>query len=276
MPGTSTCTLIGSDKGGVGKSFITQLIVQAYDRVRRPLTVIEIDHQRKLTSVLGKRVYLSMNASPSVSAGRDDRHAAESFYNPAYEAWTRGESITDLGANVTTSLMEWARVHDIASLAQEEDVHFRFVAMATPDDQALRSAARSIEDARRSLGETADIFLILNVITDGAGFRPYHNTDEWHQITRLIQSHRVTVCEVPLCDSRLLEYGRGQGFTVIDILKNENNELSRLGTASGLDRITLRTHYLRLKDWIRQFQESLEPLFNTARPAASRFPEAAE
>ena len=274
MPETNTCTLIGSDKGGVGKSFISQLFVQAYDRVERPLTVIEIDHQRKLTSALGNRVDLSLDAWASVSAGRTDRHAAEAFYNPVYEAWTKGESLTDLGANVTSSLMEWARVHDIATLAEDEDVRFRFVAMATPDDQALRSAARAIEDARRSLGERADIFLVLNVITEGAGFRPYHNTDEWRHLTRLMHTHQVTTCEVPLCESVLLEYGRSQGLTVIDILQMDNAGLAKLGEACGLDRITLRTHYTRLKEWIRNFQVALGPLLSQQRQTA--FQQAAE
>jgi hypothetical protein len=270
MSENNTCTLVGSDKGGVGKSFLSQLLVQAYDRVQRPLKVIEVDHQRKLTSVLGSRVNLSLDATPSVSAGRADRHAAEAFYNPVYEAWTQGESLTDLGANVTTPVLEWARVHDIATLAEDENVHFRFVAMATPDDQALRSAARAIEDARRSLGERADIFLVLNVVSEGAGFRPYHNTDEWRHVTRLVQTHRVTICEIPLCDSVLLEYGRSQGLTVINILAMDNAGLAALGAACGLDRITLRTHYGRLKDWIKEFQVALAPLLSQQRQGAFR------
>jgi hypothetical protein len=275
MSTPNTCTLIGSDKGGVGKSFVAQLIVQAYDRIGRPLTVVEIDHQRKLTSIFGPRVNLSIAASPPIASSRTDRHAAESFFNPVYESWTNGESITDLGANVTTPLMEWARVHDIATLAIEEQVHFRFVAMATPDDQSLRSAALAIQDARRSLGEPAEIFLVLNVITDGAGFKPYAETEEWKHLMRLVHSHRVTVCNVPLCDSSLLEHGRSQGFTVIDILKNGNNELARLGEVTGLDRISLRTQFNRLGKWVREFQDELRPLL-VPRKAMPSFQQAAE
>src|SRR3546814_7682169 len=49
-----TATLIGSDKGGIGKSMIAMIMALAHDRAGRPLKIIEIDHQAKLRSVLGR------------------------------------------------------------------------------------------------------------------------------------------------------------------------------------------------------------------------------
>ena len=253
-------TLIGSDKGGVGKSLVAQLIVHAYDRVGMPLSVIEIDHQRKLTSVLADRVDLSLDASPSLSVTHRDRRHAEEFFNPVYEKWCGGDSLTDLGANVTTPLMEWARINDIQGLVDDDRLHFRFVAMTAPDDQAIRSATKAVQEARRALGADAEIFIVLNDSGSGsAGFKPFEGTNDWRNLMALSGSHGARLIHVPLCDSQILEYGRALGYTILDIL-TDDKITDHIQSVAKLDRISLRTHCRRLVQWVQDVQGALTPL----------------
>lgn len=261
MSTTKTCTIIGSDKGGVGKSLLSQLIVMAYDQGKRPLTVIEVDNQRKLTATLRNRVNLSLDAGPSIAAAAKSRLAGESFLNEAYAAWTERDSLTDLGANVTTLLMEWFQVNEAYELAAEDDVHFRFVAVATPDDQAIRSASVAVESARRSLGADAEVFVVLNDLSQGTGFRPYENTQDWRHLNSLRHTHGAQFIEVPLCDSVVLEYAKALGFTIQDVFQDRDGALDRIQQQAGLDRLTARVHVRKLTAWLRQLQTSMMPLF---------------
>ena len=261
MSTTKTCTIIGSDKGGVGKSLIAQLVVMAYDQGKRPLSVIEVDNQRKLTATLANRVNLSLDAGPTIAATSRSKLASEGFLNGAYEAWTERDSLTDLGANVTTLMMEWARVNEATELAVEDGIHFRFVAVTSPDDQAIRSASAAVEIARRSLGADAEIFVVLNDAAGGAGFKPYENTKDWRHLQNLRHTHGAIFIEVPFCDSVIMEYARALGYTVQDVFQDRDGAFERIRVQAGLDRLTVRVHVRKLTDWLRTLQLSLQPLF---------------
>lgn len=262
-----TCTLIGSDKGGVGKSLVAQIMVIAHDQARTPLSVIEIDHQRKLTSIFGDRVNLAMDAGVDVSAASKGGRAIETFFDRAYELWSGGDSLTDLGANVTTSLLSWFQHCDVLTLSQEDGIDFRFVAMTTPDDQAIRSAIASLETARRTLGVDASLFLILNDASGAAGFEPYSSTDLWRKLMAMQASHGVQMIRLPYCTSAIMEYGRAWGLTILDILSQEVELMNRISTAAGFSRVE-RHHQVKLfLDWVRTVQSAMTPLFQRPVPA---------
>lgn len=260
-----TCTLIGSDKGGVGKSLIAQIMVIAHDQAARGLRVVEIDHQRKLTHVFGDRVDLSLAAGAGVGALTANHRAGETFFNDAYGHWAAGDSLTDLGANVTTPLLEWFRHCDVATLANEDSIGFRFVAVASPDDQAIRSAVAALEQARRALGVDAELFLLLNDITGGAGFSPYSTTEVWRQAMAMQTTHGVRVINVPHCNSAIMDWSRAWGLTILDVLNPKSEALDRISVAASFDRIQ-RHHQVRVfLDWVRAVQDAMHPLFIRAR-----------
>lgn len=260
------CTLIGSDKGGVGKSLLTQIFVLAHDHAGTPLKLVEIDHQRKLTSLLGRRVDLALDGSAGIDLTLRDRRAVESFFNPCYAVWSAGPSVTDLGANVTTPLLAWMKHNDIAGVAAEDGIDFRFVAVASPDDQSLRSALSALEEARRVLGPDASLFLVLNDTGGVAGFAPYHGLDLWKRVVALPHSHGVAIIELPFCDSAVMEWGRAQGKTVLDLLQDVDGTIKTIAADAGLDRLALRVHVRRFTEWVRAIQSAMGPLFDQPRP----------
>lgn len=259
--GANIATIVGSDKGGVGKSLISSLLIEAYDQVRRPLSVIEIDHQAKLRSIMGGRVDLSLKASADLGEVTRDRHTAERFYNPVYDMWQRHDSLTDLGANVTTSLFDWMNQCHIRDLAAEDGVRFRFVAVTTPDDQALRSAfnalSTSIEALDTGSGDDLELFLVLNEIAQGKGFAFYENHHAFRELMALAGSVKLKIVKIPYCDSDLMDYGRAKSLSPLTVFKNND----RLCEEMELSRVAARTEKRRLLDWISDVQTNLEPLF---------------
>lgn len=252
-------TIIGSDKGGVGKSMISLVMTLVFDNAGYPLRVVEIDNQRKLTSVLGPdRIDLSLAAAPDLQEVSRSRHAAESFFNPVYLEWAKGDSVTDLGANVTTSLMAWFRQSEIGELAAEDLIDFRFVACASPDEQAIKSAVSAIAEARSTLGPTAEYFVVLNDLAGSSGFAPYEANPAYAELRGLERDGAVKVIEVPYCDSLLLEHGKAMQLNPLQVV----HQADRVAAAAKLDPVSARVHKKKMIVWLKDTQQSLAPLLS--------------
>lgn len=264
MNNRKICTLVGSDKGGVGKSMISLVMALVFDGARRPLRVVEIDNQKKLSSVLGsERVDLSISAAPDLGDISRNRHAAESFFNDVYMEWTKSDSVTDLGANVTTPIMSWFRHCDIGELAAEDSIDFRFVACASPDEQAIISAMSAIDLASETLSEAADYFVVLNDITGSLGFTPYQNEDAYKALEQMEREGKIKILRVSYCNSILMEQGRALHMDPIQVLK-KSGEVAR---AAGLDLVSERVHKKKLENWLRESHRNLAPLMTVSQPA---------
>lgn len=254
-----TSTLIGSDKGGVGKSLVSQIAIVAHDQAGQPLGVIEIDHRRKLSTVFHDRVNLSV---PPIGA-IDPRSRSATPYNfsVVYEEWMRGNSLTDLGANVSTPLFEWMRKGGVNRLAEEDDIQFRFVSVASPDDQAIRSAFDSLLDARETLGPSATLFLVLNDTVGVSGFAPYEKTEIWRDLMRRVEALGVQTIRLPCCQSGILEYGRARGHSIADMLDPASQTIGEICREAGYNRVDRRIQFNAFLDWVEQVQVALVPLF---------------
>lgn len=254
---TKICTIIGSDKGGVGKSLVAQLLTLIFRGSNVDLRVVEIDNQRKLTGVLGEdEVNLSLAAMPQFERGSRDRHHFESFYNPVYTEWSKGFSLTDLGANVTTSLLDWFKYCDIGELAVEDGIRFRFVACATPDEQAIQSAMEAAENAYKTFGSLGETFVVLNDSAGNLGFDPYENSEAMKKLRRHEEAGHVKVIRLPFCDSLLFEFGRAEKLSPIQITAQADD----IAVRAGLDEVSKRIHRKKLVKWCVAAQEKLEPL----------------
>lgn len=257
---TKVGTLIGSDKGGVGKSLLAQIMANAHDRAGVPLKVVEIDHQRKLTSVLGDRVDLSLGAHPGLADLERDRAAAGRFFDAAYDIWSSHDSVTDLGANVTTTLFDWMKHRDVAELAVQDGLTFRFVAVATPDDQALRSAVEGLERSKSVLGNNVSLMLVLNDAAGVAGFAPYEKTAEWKAIDSIRERHGLNVIHLPRCESSILDWGRAWKLTIIQLVE-AHDQIDRIAAEAGFSRLERRHQVKLFIEWVSAIQSSLSPLF---------------
>ena len=251
------CTIIGSDKGGVGKSEVASLLYSAMKRTRRKPLLIEIDHQAKLKhSALADDVTLSIKASADLSTISRDRYAAKDHYDDVYQVWSTDDSITDLGANVTTSLFDWIGQGDIASLAEADDIKFRFVAVASPDAQSIRSACEALVMASNRLPKS-ELFIIKNDLIGESGFKPFRRTKLWPVLMQVVERVGATVIDIPYCDSKYAEFGRAHNKTPDYIY----DHLQQVDPMLDLTRLQRAQHRRKLIQWLHELQTALMPLY---------------
>lgn len=259
--GKKICTLVGSNKGGVGKSMVSMFKALVFEKAGYPLQVIEIDHQRRLSSLVGKDgVHKSIAANVSIEDIARDKHAAEKFYNAVYREWMRSDSLTDLGANVTTPLLAWIERSKIMLLAAEDEIVFRFVAVASPDDEALRSAVTAIKDARGTLGAGSEYFVVLNDTTGSYGFAPYEGNEAYRELLSMEAAGLVGVVRMNFCDSILFEVGRALNINPRDAM-DRVDEIAAASTPP-LDEVTTRIEKGKLREWLRGTQAALTPILS--------------
>lgn len=251
-----TCTIVGSNKGGVGKSMISLMQTMIYDNAGYPLNLVEIDNERKLSALLGKRVNLPLNAFVRISDTSRDRHAAESYYNQVYGMMTEIDSLIDFGANVTTTFFEWFEQCEMGHFAAEDNISFRFVACASPDEQAIASALSAVAAAEKALGPTAEYFVVLNDIYGQSGFAPYSENEQYLRLLDLEETGKVKLIRIDYCDSLLFEHGKAMHMTPVDII----NRAAEVAAKVGLDPIATRVHRLKLMRWLAATQEAMNPL----------------
>jgi hypothetical protein len=262
-----TCTIVGSNKGGVGKSMLALVQTMVYDNAGYPLKLVEIDNERKLSALLGKRVDLSLDAFVNISDATRDRHAHESYYNRVYGEMTRSDSLIDFGANVTTTFFDWFSQCEMGHFAAEDNIAFRFVACASPDEQAIAAAISAVAKAEATLGPTAEYFVVLNDIYGQSGFAPYFENPQYKALMALRDAGRVKVIHIEYCDSLLFEHGKAMHMTPMEIIQKADEVAARV----GLDPIATRVHRLKLMRWLSATQEAMEPLLlvYTFDPAAT-------
>lgn len=257
MPSSKTSTIIGSNKGGVGKTMVSLLLSLIYRKAGYPLKLVEIDNEQKLSAMLGgDGNILSIPATQDVERIANDRFAAESHFNPVFEAWMECDSLADLGANMTEALFSWFRYCHIDELAIDENINFRFVACASPDAQALRSALDSLKTARETIGKDAALFVVLNDISGGAGFTPYETHSAYVELMTMEREQGLRVIRIPYCASQLSEFGRAMNLNPLQIIE----KLDVVAEKAKLDRVGTAVHKKKLMKWMEEAAVALTPL----------------
>lgn len=256
MPAKKTCTIIGSNKGGVGKTMISLLISLLYANGKYPLKIIEIDNEKKLSSMVpNPEDVISIDATQNIEDIIEDRYASETHFNQVYDGWQSGDSLTDLGANMTTALFNWFKYSQIDELAAEDNIDFRFAACASPDDQALKSALDAVKKAQTALGNSAEYFVVLNETSDGPGFAPYEANPSFLALKQLEAEGGVRIITVPYCASRLNDHGRAMKLNPVQIIERFEEVVER----AKLDKISARVHKKKLMTWLNTAAEALSP-----------------
>ncbi|MGH0003729.1 hypothetical protein ACQU0X_26940 [Pseudovibrio ascidiaceicola] len=257
---THRATWIGGDRGGIGKSTVTQVIYLAHEFSGVPCDLTEIDNQKTLTNIMGpERVSTSLPATPNVTEASQNRYHLSSLYNEAYARWAGGDSVTDLGANVTTMLFDWMNYGGVAELAKEDNIRFQFVACASPDYQAIISAHDAIVQAKKTLGDLVKLFVVFNDITGENGFKPYQFDPVYMSILKMQDHGELKAIYLPYCDSCLLEQGRSKRYD----LKRIKESASELVREAGIDALSGRMHKHRYILWLSDVQSALDPILNS-------------
>lgn len=169
-------TVVGSDKGGVGKSFISSLIIDLFDVAGRPPRIIQIDEQERLPSLYPGRV-TTVSAAKLDEVRRDPATIVTAF-DPLYagiEATLsdRIPTVIDIGGPQQTLIEEYCALVDLDGDLAEADASVLWLVPATAEPEAMRGAVRTAAAIGRIL-PSARRAIVLNE-RDGS-FKFYPNS----------------------------------------------------------------------------------------------------
>ncbi len=197
---------------------------------------------------------ISINATQDIEEIAEDRFAAETHFNKVYDAWGLGDSLTDLGANMTTALLNWFKYCEIGELAAEDGINFRFVACASPDDQALQSAVEAVALARKTIGNSGEYFVVLNQTSEG---RKRIQALREQSIVSFVEEVRGRWLDN--ADRTSLLHQRAQRIRSRHEAETySDHRTNRLVVEkAGLDKVSSRVHQRKLMKWLNNAAEAL-------------------
>ncbi|RUM99477.1 hypothetical protein EET67_00780 [Pseudaminobacter arsenicus] len=137
---------VGSDKGGIGKSFVTALAADLLDVAGTAPRIVQIDEQERLPALYPDRVTtLSLASMDDV---RRDPGAIVAAFDPLYAAIERtiGDrvpTIVDIGGPQQTAVEEYCGLVDLDADLAEAGLSAVWLVPATAEPEAMRGAVRT-------------------------------------------------------------------------------------------------------------------------------------
>lgn len=176
QPSQPLVTFVGSDKGGVGKSFITTVLADLMEVDAIAATIAQIDDQNRLPALYPGRVTTVLPAS--MDDLRRDPTAIVAAFDPFYSAFERALAsrmpmIVDIGGPQQTVIEEYLALVDLDADLIEAGVASRWLIPTTAEPEAMRGAVRTAHAIGRIL-PSVKRHIVLNR-RDGP-FRFYPNS----------------------------------------------------------------------------------------------------
>ncbi|MGE0768544.1 MAG: hypothetical protein AB7L90_18995 [Hyphomicrobiaceae bacterium] len=137
---------VGSDKGGIGKSFVTALAADLLDVVGTAPRIVQIDEQERLPALYPDRVTtVSLARMDDV---RRDPGAIVAAFDPLYAAieqtiGDRVPTIVDIGGPQQTAVEEYCGLVDLDADLAEAGINAVWLVPATAEPEAMRGAVRT-------------------------------------------------------------------------------------------------------------------------------------
>ena len=147
FPATSPLLIfVGSDKGGIGKSFITALAADLLDVAGTSPRIVQIDEQERLPALYPDRVTTVSLAS--MDDVRRDPGAIVAAFDPLYAAIERtiGDrvpTIVDIGGPQQTAVEEYCGLVDLDADIVEAGINVVWLVPGTAEPEAMRGAVRT-------------------------------------------------------------------------------------------------------------------------------------
>lgn len=145
---------VGSDKGGVGKSFISALSVDLLEVMGTSARIVQIDEQARLPALYPDRVVTVPLAR--LDDVRRDPSAIVAAFDPLYAAIERTAAdgvptIIDIGGPQQAAMEEYCALVDLDADLVEAQLPALWLVPATAEPEAMRGAIRTTAAVGRIL-----------------------------------------------------------------------------------------------------------------------------
>lgn len=151
-------TFVGSDKGGVGKSFVSALVADLMEVGGEAFRIVQIDEQDRLPALFGERV--TTVAPARLDDLRRDPAAIVTAFDPLYAAIERSLAdgvalIVDIGGPQQVLVEEYCGLVDLDADLAEAGASALWLVPATAEPEAMRGAVRTARAVERVLPSVA-------------------------------------------------------------------------------------------------------------------------
>ena len=172
--------VIGSDKGGVGKSFVSTIVTDLLEIRGETADIAQIDDQGWLPGLYPGRVTTVLPAS--MEDLRRDPASIVTAFDPLYVAIEhmiaqRSTLVVDVGGPQQTVLEEYTALVDLDADLAEANVATTWLVPTTAEQESMRGAIRTAQAVGRIL-PSARRAIVLNRRDGGFRFYPGSPADQ--------------------------------------------------------------------------------------------------
>lgn len=196
--GSPSLIFVGSDKGGIGKSFVSALVADLLDVAGIAPRIVQIDEQERLPALYPDRVTTVSLAS--MDDVRRDPGAIVTAFDPLYGAIERTiadhvPTIVDIGGPQQTAVEDYCGLVDLDADLAEAGINAVWLVPATAEPEAMRGAVRTNAAIARVLPSVRRT-LVLNERDGNFRFYPNSPADriwsvELKPLTETVASARI-------------------------------------------------------------------------------------
>lgn len=156
---------IGSEKGGVGKSFVTSLCVDLLDVVGVAARIVQIDDQERLPTLYPGRV--TTVPTPKLADLRRDPGVIVSTFDPLFSAIEQTVSdkvptVIDIGGPQQSLVEQYCSLVDLDEELTHAGLNTIWLVPTTAEPESMRGAVRTATAVKRVLPAVTNR-LILNL-----------------------------------------------------------------------------------------------------------------
>lgn len=226
-PSQPPVIFIGSDKGGVGKSFITTVLADLMEVDGIAATLVQIDDQNRLPALYPGRVTTVLPAS--LDDLRRDPSAIVGAFDPFYSAFegalTSGvPMLVDIGGPQQTVIEEYLALVDLDADLIEAGVVARWLIPTTAEPEAMRGAVRTAHAIGRILPSVTR-HIVLNRRDGPFSFYPNSSADLlWKRGLEPLCSE-LGMIDIPAIAPGSWQPFEGAGKRLIDVVAAEIHDI---------------------------------------------------
>jgi Mrp family chromosome partitioning ATPase len=220
---------VGSDKGGIGKSFVSALAADLLDVAGIVPRIVQIDDQERLPTLYPERVTTVSLAS--MDDVRRDPGAIVAAFDPFYAAIERTiadrvPTIVDIGGPQQTAVEEYCGLVDLDADLADAGLNAVWLVPATAEPEAMRGAVRT-EGAIARVLPFVRRALVLNERDGGFRFYPGSPADRiWSsELKPVIEA--ITTARLPAIAPGSWAPFEAAGKRFVDVVAAEIPEIQR-------------------------------------------------
>jgi hypothetical protein len=201
--------IVGTEKGGDGKSTVAVLLAEMLHGAGQPHTVVDaddqsrVDHAGGVASRLGEllpdQTVTWIGAGPSSAAIEDDPDKLNAHWDQIGKLARRHDVLVDLGANTLQRLVAYLADEGTRERWKRRRIAVTWFVPFTADDESFAKGLKSLRSVVDAMGDDVRAVAVLN--ERNGGFEAWHGTDEWRELDELaergVETTRLPRCRAP-------------------------------------------------------------------------------